>query len=257
MNPEKDEKENKIETPVEDSPEAPAPAVADLSAITAQLGDASPAPNEAAISANQEKEQETRAQYADLRDSKGNRFDPEIHVTDNDGAPKTTIKGFLRMRPGRKSGPTKKKAGHVAGIPGHAADGKLTPSERMQARATGDAAANALIMLGVVVGGDEWHPQKNEEYGVDEKQSLSVAFGDYFEAKELTDIPPGVALTIAISAYMLPRFTMPKTQTRMQRFKEYIATKIAKRRMRKNNGTQSDSRDDGKRKDDASEESSK
>ena len=200
---------------------------------------------ERAIQAADDKQTHIAIEYADKRDSKGNPFDPDIHVTDDDGRPKLTKSGKLRMRPGRKSasnvsvGPTSNAAG-------------LSPQQKLQARQAGDAAANSLIMLGVVLGGEEWHPIKDESTGLDEKAHLTMAFGDYFEAKEMTDIPPGVALTIAVSAYALPRFTMPQTKTRMQKFKEWTATKIAKRRMKKN-GPQPDSRNDGKRKDDTSE----
>ena len=239
--------------PVDEVPEpenAPS-GVADLDSITESLVSASPEPNTAAIEASGQKEERIKEAYADLRDSRGNRFDPEIHVTDENGEPKLTMKGKLRMRPGRKS--------KVAGADKAAIGGALptregmTHQQKMQARMTGDAAASALITLGVVVGGDEWNPITDAETGIDEKANLSHAFGDYFEAKEMTDIPPGVALTIAISAYVIPRFTMPKTKTRVQRFKEWIATKIAQRKMRKNSGPQSDTRNDGKRQDDTRE----
>jgi len=35
-----------------------------------------------------------------------------------------------------------------------------------------------------------------------------MAFSDYFEQYGLEDIPAGVALAIAVSGYMLPRFTL-------------------------------------------------
>ena len=232
------------------------PGVAVLDDITSALADASPTPNSSAINAHAEKQSAVMEEFADARDVQGNRFDPELHVTDADGKPKLTKLKKLRMKAGRKSAKRAASISRAAtsqndrNVPG------LSPSEKLQARATGEAAAGALITLGVVIGGDEWNPQINVEHGLNERENLSHAFGDYFEQKEMTDIPPGVALTIAISAYILPRFTMPKTQTRVQRFKEWVVTKIAKRKMRKNSGAQSDTRNDGKRKDDASETTS-
>lgn len=222
--------------------------VAGLDDITDALADASPKPNGSAINASEEKAAAKTAEFADLRDVHGLRFDPAIHVTDADGNPKLTKTKKLRRKSGRKPGQTAKtifdsKDRNVTG---------LSVDEKVQARATGEAAASALIMLGVVVGGDEWNPVIDESSGLDERQNLSHAFGDYFEQKELTDIPPGVALTIAISAYMIPRFTMPKTQTRFQTFKEWIATKLAKRRVRKN-GSQSNIGNDRKRENDSGE----
>lgn len=241
------------ENPVDDVPSESetAPGVAGLDSITEALAGASPTPNTAAIEAAGEKQEAIKEQYADLRDSRGNRFDPEIHVTDENGEPKLTLKGKLRMRPGRKSKPVDSGRAKIGGaLP--TKEG-MTHAEKMQARMTGDAAASALVTLGVVIGGDEWNPIVDETHGIDERANLSHAFGDYFEAKEMTDIPPGVALTIAISAYVIPRFTMPKTKTRLQRFKEWIATKIAQRKVRKNGGTHSDFGNDGKRQDDSSQ----
>ena len=244
------------ETPADDAPGNDKGAgAASLESITADLVGEAPTVNDAAVEAHENKEAETRAAYADLRDAQGMSFDPEIHVTDSDGAPKLTLKGKLRRRPGRKAN-TANVGGKVSpGGISHDPNG-LTPQQKLQARQSGDAAAGALIMLGVALGGDEWQPRKDDTIGLDERAALSGAFGDYFEAKEMTDIPPGVALTIVVSAYALPRFTMPQTKTRVQRFKEWAAGKIAARKMRKkenkDNGTLSDSGDDGKRENDSS-----
>jgi hypothetical protein len=62
---------------------------------------------------------------------------------------------------------------------------------------------------------------------------LESAFGDYFEATGKTDIPPGMALTVAIGGYMLPRFTMPKTRSRMGKVKDWFVKKLADRKLRK------------------------
>jgi hypothetical protein len=104
---------------------------------------------------------------------------------------------------------------------------------KMQARASGKMAANLLMTLGVVAGGEEWQPLKDPQSGLDEKQMLESAFGDYFEATGKTDIPPGMALTVAIGGYMLPRFTMPKTRSRMGKVKDWFVKKLADRKLRK------------------------
>jgi len=230
---------------------------ADIENITAALADASPEPNDAAIGAHAEKEETIKAEHSHLRDAKGMRFDPALHVTDDSGQPKLTKTGKLRRRSGRKPGQTAEKIkGRVGGIGSLSAesDGALSAQQKAQARMAGEGAASALITLGVVLGGEEWHPITDDQHGIDEKAQLQGAFGDYFEAKEMTDIPPGVALTIAISAYALPRFTMPKTKSRLQRFKEWVAVKLAKRKVAKkgsDDGALADTRNDGKRQNDA------
>lgn len=231
---------------------------ASLDAIASELADESPAPNVAAIEAEKEKSEAFKREFAHLRDRDGNPFDPAIHATNADGTPKLTANGKLRKRPGRKSGDSVgvSSKSRLGGIPGASApvtsaEG-ITHEQRAQARAAGVSAANALITLGVALGGDEWQPIVNHEQGIDERAQLENAFGAYFEAKGLRDIPPGVALTIAVGAYALPRFTRPKTQKRVSTLKEKLFVWIAKRRARKHE-SQSDTRNDGKRQNDVSE----
>jgi hypothetical protein len=54
---------------------------------------------------------------------------------------------------------------------------------------------------------------------------LEHAFGEYFVAKQWGDLPPGLALCAALAMYTLPRFAMPNTKTRLQKFKEWAARK--------------------------------
>ena len=231
--------------PIESTPDVPDTVCANLDAISADIAESSPTPNEAAIAAEAAKTAEAVARHAHLRDVDGNTFDPAIHVTDSDGEPKLSGKGKLRKRPGRKAGVTAKRHSSKKAAEDN------TALNRQHARMSGAAAANSLIMLGVVVGGDEWNPRKDVETGLDEREVLQCAFGDYFELKNLQDIPPGVALATAVIAYVTPRLAMPKTQTRLQRCKEWVFSKIAKRRARR--ATQSNTRDDGKRQNDTRE----
>lgn len=226
----------------------------DVSALADELADTMPEPSPHAIAAEKEKESAKRAAWADYRDAAGNPFDPDLHVTDSEGAPVLTKTGKLRRRPGRKSADSKKPGGRVGGL---SVPDDSARRLREQARANGIAAAQATFTLGVAIGGTEWAPMRDDERGIDERAYMESAYAEYFEAKGLQDIPPGVALTIALTSYAAQRFTMPKTQTRMQRAKEWIAKKIAARKVRKkDNGARSDTGDNGKRKDDTSEKAS-
>jgi hypothetical protein len=98
---------------------------------------------------------------------------------------------------------------------------------KTQCRAAGILAAQTLIALGVTVGGEEFKPITDEKTGTNEQDNLTMAFANYFEVKGITDIPAGVALSIAVAGYIVPRFTMPKTQSRFKTFIESIVIKYA------------------------------
>jgi len=143
-------------------------------------------------------------------DKRGTQFDATIHAIEEDGSPKFTAAGYFAKKRGRGSATAKSKLGTAQT---ENVDNSAQLAKAKQ-KAAGQAAANSLIMLGVVIGGEEWNPIYNEQHGINEKANLENAFGEYFEQKGLDDIPAGVALTIAVMGYMLPRFTMPKTQAR-------------------------------------------
>lgn len=168
--------------------------------------------SEHVIDSHNEKRAEEKAQLEQNQsttDKRGDTFDPSKHATEEDGTPKFTAAGYFAKKRGRKSGSV------IGGQPKQEQQPEVN-SKQNQQRAAGQAAANALIMLGMVVGGEEWQPIKNVEHGIDEKLNLESAFADYFAAKDMDDIPAGWALTIAVMGYTLPRFGMPKTQKRTQ-----------------------------------------
>tara|TARA_R110000772_G_scaffold264301_2_gene384772 strand:+ start:65 stop:805 length:741 start_codon:yes stop_codon:yes gene_type:complete len=186
---------------------------------------------EHAIEEEQRKDEKHSAQFADLKDSEGNSFDPAIHKTNKAGEPTTSTKGKLIKKPagGAKSG--RPKSGSTIG--GAAAAPTPEQTAKIQSRASGKMAANLVLTMGIVAGGEEWQPMSDPLNGLDEKAMLEGAFADYFEATGKTDIPPNMALAVALGAYALPRFTMPKTQSRMQKLKLWITKKAADRKLKK------------------------
>jgi len=156
-------------------------------------------------------------------DRDGRSFDPEIHVTDADGEPRLTAKGNLKKRPGRKGGGDGSAASTVATGPS-AAD--QPDPEAAKAREAGRNAADALIMMGVTIGGAEWQPVVDKRSGVDERAQLREAWGQYFEEKGYADIPPGVALTIATVGYAAPRLLQgEQTRSRVSKLGTWIKAK--------------------------------
>lgn len=150
-------------------------------------------------------------------DSSGVAWDANIHATGADGKGVRTAKGQWRRRRGVGAARSS-----VAGVPTRAASPPLDVSAA-QARAAGVACAHTMFVMGQALGGVEWAPRQNAE--MNEVSMMEKAWGDYFVAKNLTDFPPGLALSIACASYALPRFTMPVTRSRMVRLKSWAAGK--------------------------------
>jgi hypothetical protein len=222
-----------------------------LDQIAQNLTDTMPEVQRHAIDQERQQQDERQAKFSELRDSDGQPFDPSVHKTDRDGNPTISTLGKLIKKPGRKPGSSATKS--TIGGASIIASAGPAPDQvaRMQARQCGNMAANLLMQIGVVAGGDEWYPREDKATGLNEKTMLETAFGDYFEAAGIIDIPPGFALTLAIGGYALPRFMMPKTKTRAQRGlawvkKWWINRKLKKHGMQVEESEKSEKTEQGK-----------
>ena len=255
--PETEEKTESSSSKVSESPSkekgaAPSSGGSSIETIGMKLSGEMPEVQEHAIEQEILNENEKLAQYSHLKDTQGNSFDPEVHKTNKSGEPTLSTKGKLIKKPGRKASSatntnTRSIVGGQAKVPVNDKDAQL----RMQARASGTMAANLLLQIGIVAGGDEWNPRIDEQTGLNEKLMLENSFADYFEATGKTDIPPGMALTVAIGAYALPRFTMPKTQSRMSKIKRGIKQWFIDRKLKKHGLKTQPSEQVGNSKDDS------
>lgn len=131
-------------------------------------------------------------------------FDPAQHAVNPDGTPRFKVDGEFALKRGRKNGATTAIA-----KPGKKGPIQISSTDKTKLVGAGKAATNLLINGCVLTLGDEWVAQK------DEAEYICASFVDYFEAKGMTDIPPGFALCIALLAYAVPRVTMPKTQEKI------------------------------------------
>ena len=190
-----------------------------------------PLPSPSAIEAEAAKEQETRSLWGQLRDRAGRAFDTAIHKTDASGNPMQNADGTLRVKPG--SGSPKAQMRRAEGQPSSTStlvtERPYTPSPTE----TGRAIADSIFMLGITIGGDEWLPMRDEKLGIDEQAQAYYAWGRYCEARQIKDIPPGIAVVMCCASYVALRLNKPKTQARLQVAKEWLATKWAKWRVRK------------------------
>jgi len=73
----------------------------------------------------------------------------------------------------------------------------------------GNLAAGWWFSGGEVLFGPDWKPNDAEE------KQIPKAFAEYFRAKGLADIPPGVALALGLGMYSVTRFTRPTVKQRM------------------------------------------
>ena len=124
----------------------------------------------------------------------------------------------------------------VGGIPfgGEVIMSKATPEQSYAA--CGTTTAQMTFMLGMVVGGEEWKPSH------DESVYMATAWTDYFRAKGIKDLPPGVVVATALISYAGPRLFKPNTQTRIKMAGAKLKAFFNRR---KKDATQSDSGNDG------------
>lgn len=212
-----------------ETPEAPKiDDSADLGIIAESLIESMPDIQEHAITQERETEQAKNDQFSHLVDVDGNPFDPDLHKTNKAGEPTTSTKGNLIKKAGRK--PKAKSS-----VGGNGINSTVSEADQLkaQSRASGVMTANLLLQVGIVAGGEEWYPQSDIDSGLNEKRMLENAFADYFEATGKQDLPPSMALMVAVGAYALPRFTMPKTKTRLQKMTSGIKTWFVNRKLKK------------------------
>lgn len=181
-------------------------------------------------------------------DSAGVEFNPEIH-----SGTQTATGKWRKKKGATNSILAGKPKEETQQEPGAQSEQVL----RAKAAMIGTAGANALFMMGQALGGEEWAPISINKEGVvkieeyDEREMMEKAIADWAFASGKTEVSPNMGLMVALTAYMLPRFRMPKTQTKMKSAKEWLASKYLnwklKRKGKQDHGSQSDVGNDGKR----------
>jgi hypothetical protein len=166
-----------------------------------------------AIDAEAKETEQTIKANEGRKDKQGRAFDASIHKTGADGQPALNADGSLRIKPGWGS-PSFNKEAKPTNSRLNVDPVRPMQSGPMLARDTGRQIASTIFALGIAVGGDEWRPIVDEQHGIDEQRSMQEAWGRYCEATGMNDIPPGIALTITMVAYIGPRFAQPKTKAR-------------------------------------------
>lgn len=188
-----------------------------------------------------------------MTDATGARFDPAIHATGADGKPSITKAGKFRAR--RKSA-----ASRVADVAGQKSAAISTEEQRKQSRLVGYQAADTMVAMAAMLGGQDWIPAGySPSPEVNEYETLRKAFADVAEV-EGWNISPKKFLIGVILSYAAPRLLgSEETHKRLGIFARMVKPRIAAmvgwlRGFRKGkNAAQSDSRNVGKRENNASQ----
>jgi hypothetical protein len=166
-------------------------------------------------------------------DKLGIPWNPEIHSKGADGKGILTAKGTWRKRRGLKGSASyiNTDAASAAGAKKAEEDPKVTEqrTHEHQCRMAGAMAGTMLVRLSAGIGGEAFLPRTITIPGgltYNEEQFLQTAFGDYFVAKGIVDIPPGMVLVSALSMYYLPRFQQPEVRAKGSKFFRWCKDKF-------------------------------
>ena len=182
--------------------------------------ESAPGISQHAIDAHNREREETAADESANVDSAGTPFDPKIHTGSK------LKNGTWRTRKNAQAaGSSKvvKPRGKNSSTPDAAAAEAAAAKNAAEAKAAGIMAATAMFSLGRAFGGDEWKPDDAAEFTFQ-----SEAWGNYFLAKGVYDVPPGLALCIAIGGYVGPRLTRPKTSQKVAGIKKWVALRVVR-----------------------------
>lgn len=182
-------------------------------------------------------------------------------VTAREGRPEPEIATEPPKRGrGRPKGATTRKS-RISGLAGDpkaaAAQAAPMPAEdqiEISQRMSAATAAQMTIMTGMIIGGEDFAPRKNELANVNDTEMLTEAYFNYFKAKNMPELPPGLALFCAVMCYVAPRLAQPTTQSRVKVFFTKVTGFFKRIFTRRKNAAQPDRRDDGERKVDTQQE---
>lgn len=155
------------------------------------------------------------------------------HATGADGKGIRTAKGTWRKRRGLKGSPSHLNTGAAnASSPADKEAEQAAVNARTaehQNRMAGAMAGTMLVRISAAVGGQEFLPRTITVPGgltYNEEQFLQTAFGDYFVAKGISDIPPGLVLCSALMMYYMPRFQSPEVRQRGGKIAGWFKSKM-------------------------------
>lgn len=157
---------------------------------------------EQAVSEEIERRAKMREEWKGKTDHKGRPFDPEIHETNEDGSPKMTGSGNVKIR-GDKRGRPHRQTRSFQGSP----EGSATEPDP---RELGRAVSQTVTSFAVMLGGERWKPitiydeTPEKNLILDEQRNMDEAWSNYFASKNV-QLKPEHVLLLAMTAYAGPR----------------------------------------------------
>lgn len=154
-------------------------------------------------------------------DFKGRTFDPRLHEVHADGKPAINRDGFIKCFRGKPAGtvsdtparPAQARS-KVDPTGGKAAAPIPPPDQSAQIDTSATAFTGMFLTAATLVGGEEFAPESGEP------EAIKSAFAQYFAAKGVVDVPPGVMLGGVMVMYIAKRWNAPKFVARRESWTE-------------------------------------
>lgn len=151
-----------------------------------------------------------------LTDDIGRPFNPSIHEVDASGKPRLNKAGFIAKRRGggsKDKNPNLSKVNTKAkDAPAAAVPENLEPLIKQNAQIS----THLFLTLTKMVGGEEFAPVVDSKTGENEPAAIEESFATYYRIKGIIDIPPGVALALGLSFFVVKRWNAPKFTVRRE-----------------------------------------
>ena len=140
-------------------------------------------------------------------------FDPAIHATGPDGAPRKKADGSYAMKRGRKAGsassPLPPKDTNSASVKSEAAPDVTVSAPVISSEEAARQSANLVINGAVFLCGEEIGVPKNKE----EAEGLKFSFKNYYDVRGVPNLPPEIGLIVGVGLYIAPRLREAEKKT--------------------------------------------
>lgn len=155
---------------------------------------------------------------------RGRKFKPieEIHaelkafnITFDKDAPRDKL---MRELSNAKKRSGRSKGSKVSGLPASDED----QLREQKYKEMGAFCAGAFFQMASAIDAEEWKPNVTEE------KSITESFQRVAEYYDWTDLHPVLGLTVALTAFAVPRMRQPKTSEKFTAFKRWFKKKIGK-----------------------------
>lgn len=143
-------------------------------------------------------------------DFKGRPFNPALHEVNDDGSPAMNRDGYIKCFRGKPAAGASDTAApprarsKVDPTGGKAPQAAPPPDMSAQIDASAGAFTGLFLAAATLVGGEEFAPEAGEP------EAIKGAFSQYFAAKGVVDVPPGVMLGGVLVVYVAKRWNAPK-----------------------------------------------